>query len=411
MRVLSRVQTSGRPAQAGCPAVTEATLGRAGVDNGLAANLEVRVAKREATHGQGRVIAMAGGGTGGHVYPALAMADALGARAHQVVYLGDVNRLEGRVVPARGMPFHAVPALQYPRSGLVAKARFALGLLSSVWSSRRLLQRLKVDMVVGVGGYISAPPVLAAWTLGIPSAIHEANVTPGMANRLCARVANHILLTYEATSSRLPGSAPRTVVGCPVRPAVLEGNADAARERYGLRAGQPVVLVVGGSLGAKAINDLGLALARLPDRAFQVLHVTGPKYLEAVAQELGPPPKGVVLVGYEDKMQDSLAAADLVVARAGSSTLAELTVVGLPSVLVPSPNVTDNHQEGNARGLEKVGAAMVVVERDLDLDAAARSVAALASDRPRLEAMGTAARTLGRPGTAEQVADVVESVL
>ena len=128
-------------------------------------------------------------------------------------------------------------------------------------------------------------------------------------------------------------------------------------------------------------------------------------------EQLGPPPEGVVLVGYEDKMQDSLAAADLVVARAGSSTLAEITVVGLPSVLVPSPNVTDNHQEGNARGLESVGAAMVVVEQDLDLDAAARDVARLASDRARLDSIGTAAQTLGRPDTAEQVADVVEAVL
>lgn len=366
---------------------------------------------KDATQPNARVIAMAGGGTGGHVYPALAMADALGARSHQMVYLGDADRLEGRVVPARGMPFHAVPALQYPRSGLVAKARFALGLLSSILASRRLLRRLGVEMVVGVGGYISAPPVLAAWTLGIPTAIHEANVTPGMANRLCARVANHILITYEATSSRLPGEAPRTVVGCPVRPVVLQGNAEAARERYGLRADQPVVLVVGGSLGAKAINELGIALARLPGRAFQVLHVTGPKYLASVEAELGPPPEGVVLVGYEDKMQDSLAAADLVVARAGSSTLAELTVVGLPSVLVPSPNVTDNHQEGNARGLEKAGAAMVIVEKGLDLQAAAQSVADLVSDRARLEEMGAAARTLGRPDTAEQVADVVESVL
>jgi UDP-N-acetylglucosamine--N-acetylmuramyl-(pentapeptide) pyrophosphoryl-undecaprenol N-acetylglucosamine transferase len=309
------------------------------------------------------------------------------------------------------MPFHPVPALQYPRSGLVAKARFALGLLSSVLASRRLLRGLQVEMVVGVGGYISAPPVLAAWTLGIPTAIHEANVTPGMANRLCARVADQILLTYAATGGRLPGSAPRAVVGCPVRPVVLQGDAAAARQRYGLREDQPVVLVVGGSLGAKAINDLGLALARTPNRAFQVLHVTGPKYLEAVQAQLGPPPDGVVLVGYEDKMQDSLAAADLVVARAGSSTLAEITVVGLPSVLVPSPNVTDNHQEGNARGLESAGAAMVVVEQDLDLHAAALEVARLASDRVRLDAMGTAARTLGRPDTAEQVADVVESVL
>ncbi len=361
--------------------------------------------------GAPRTIAMAGGGTGGHVYPALAMADAIAQRGHNIVYIGDPERLEGRVVPERGIPFHPAPALQFPRSGLVAKVRFAFGLLSSVWAARGLLRRLGVDMVVGVGGYISAPPVLAAWTLGIPTAIHEANVTPGLANRLCARVTKQVFLTYEATRNRLPGNAPRTVVGCPVQPRVTQGDADAARSRYGLSADRPVVLVVGGSLGAQAINDLGIALARHPGRTFQVLHVTGPKYIDAVKAALGEPPEGVVLVGYEDRMPDSYAAADLVVARAGSSTLAELTVVGLPSVLVPSPNVTDNHQEGNARGLEGVGAAMVVIERDLDVARAAADIAALVSDADRLAAMAAAATSQGRPDTAARVAEIVDALV
>lgn len=356
-------------------------------------------------------IALAGGGTGGHVYPALSIADALTDRGHSVVYLGDPRRLEGRVVPERGVPFHPAPALQYPRSGLVAKARFGVGLLRSIVQSRQLLRRLGVQMVVGVGGYISAPPVLAAWSLGIPTAIHEANVTPGLANRLCARVADRIFLTYEATATRLPGKAPRSVVGCPVHPKVREGSADAARERYGLNAHQPVIVVVGGSLGARAINQLGIALARLPERPFQLLHVTGPKYEEEVRAELGEVPEGVVLVGYEDRMPDTLAVADLVVARAGSSTLAELTVVGRPSVLVPSPNVTDNHQEGNARGLEAVGAARVVVENNLDVAAEARHIAALVQDRGALDAMAEAASGQGRTDTVDQVADLVEATL
>jgi len=355
-----------------------------------------------------KTIAIAGGGTGGHVYPALALFEALAARGHELVYLGDPRRLEGRVVPARGLPFHPVPAPQYPRSGLVAKARFAVSLLSSIWASRRLLKRLEVDMVVGVGGYISAPPILAAATLRLPTAIHEANVTPGMANRLCARVASQVFLTYPATAARLPGKAPREVVGCPVQPRVLTGSADAARARYGLSADRTTVLVVGGSLGARAINQLAIALARSSDRRFQLLHVTGPKYIDEVKAELGELPEGVVLIGYEDKMPDTLAAADLVLARAGSSTLAELTVVGLPSVLVPSPNVTDNHQEDNARGLEAAGAAKVVLEQALDLDAAVRDIITLANDPTALAEMSEAARKLGRPDTAERMADVVE---
>jgi UDP-N-acetylglucosamine--N-acetylmuramyl-(pentapeptide) pyrophosphoryl-undecaprenol N-acetylglucosamine transferase len=268
-----------------------------------------------------------------------------------------------------------------------------------------------VGAVLGVGGYISAPPVLAAFTLGIPRAVHEANVTPGLANRLCARVADLVLLTYEATGPRLPGKAPRELVGCPVNPAVLQGDRRQALSRYGLRGERPVVLVVGGSLGARTINQLGLALARLPDRAFDLVLVSGPTYHAELSQDLGPLPEGVALVSYEDRMPDAYALASLVVCRAGSSTLAELCAIGKPSLLIPSPNVTDNHQEGNARGLESAGAARVLVERGLDLSTAARLVAELAADAGALARMAEAARAQGRPGTADRVAELIEQRL
>jgi UDP-N-acetylglucosamine--N-acetylmuramyl-(pentapeptide) pyrophosphoryl-undecaprenol N-acetylglucosamine transferase len=362
--------------------------------------------------GGGRRIVVTGGGTGGHVYPALAMARALVARGHHVDYLGDPGRLEGRVVPGE-LPFYAVPAVQFPRAGLLAKARFGLGLLRAVVASRALLRRLGAEAVLGVGGYISAPAVLAGWTLGLPTAVHEANVTPGLANRLCARVADLVLLTYAATADKLPGRAPRERVGCPVNPAVAQGDAHAAAARYGLRAGAPTVVVVGGSLGAQTLNDLGVALARLPGRAFQLALVTGPKYEAATRAALDgvDPGPGLAIVGYEDRMPDAYALASLVLCRAGSSTLAELTVAGKPSVLVPSPNVTDNHQEGNARGLEAVGAARVLLEKGLDLPAAAAEVAALVADRAALDAMAGAARGAAVEGTAERVADLMEGLL
>ncbi len=356
-------------------------------------------------------VVLAGGGTGGHVYPALAMGEALAARGHRVVYFGDAGRLEGRVVPARGIPFYPVQAPQFPRAGLLSKLRFLVGLLRAVRVSRRQLREVKAGLVLGVGGYISAPPVLAAWTLGIPRAVHEANVTPGLANRLCARVADLVFLTYEATAKRLPGKAPRHTVGCPVNPAILLGDAAAARARYGLAGEKPLVLVVGGSLGARTINQLGLSLARLPDRAFELVLVTGPTYVEEVRGQLGNPPPGVAVVGYEDKMADAYAAASLVVCRAGSSTLAELTAVGLPSVLVPSPNVTDNHQEGNARGLEVVGAARVVLEKGINLEQEAAEIGRLVADSSRLVSMGEAARGQARLGTAEAVAGLLDGLL
>ena len=356
-------------------------------------------------------IVLAGGGTGGHVYPALAIGDVLRARGHRVLYYGDPGRLEARVAPERGYDFRPVHALQYPRGGIVGKVRFAFGLLRSTWATRGQLRRDSVDVVLGVGGYISAPPVLAAWTLGAGRAIHEANVVPGMANKLCARVAQQILLTYERTRSRLPGSAPREVVGVPVNPKVLACDRGEALERYGLNDAQPVVLFVGGSLGAARLNELAIAVARMENRGFQVIHLTGPRYEDEVRAELGDPPEGVTVRGYEDRMGMAYAAADLVVCRAGSSTLAELTAVGRASLLVPSPNVTENHQEENARGLEEVGAAEVLVEHDWSTESAVAQVVALATDASKLAAMGEAARGQARLDAAERAATLVEALI
>ncbi len=357
------------------------------------------------------VFVLAGGGTGGHVYPALAIGDELRRRGHEVLYYGDPDRLEGRVAPQRGYTFRPVYALQYPRGGIWGRIRFAWGLLRAILATRRPLRKDRVDAVLGVGGYISAPPVLAAWTLGRGSAIHEANVVPGLANQLCARVANLVLLTYERTRDRMPGRAPKHLVGVPINPAIREGDRGTAAAKYGLDAEVPTVLLVGGSLGAERINELALALARLEPRSFQVLHLCGRRYHTQVSEALGTPPMGVTLVDYEDRMADAYAMADLVVARAGSSTLGELAAVAKPSILVPSPNVTENHQEENARGLEEVGAAEVLVEHGWDLDRAVEKVASTVLDGERLVAMSEAAGSQARLDAAERAADLVEGLV
>ncbi|MEQ1504691.1 MAG: UDP-N-acetylglucosamine--N-acetylmuramyl-(pentapeptide) pyrophosphoryl-undecaprenol N-acetylglucosamine transferase, partial [Myxococcota bacterium] len=269
-------------------------------------------------------IVLAGGGTGGHVYPAIAIGDALIERGHTVLYYGDPDRIEGRIAPQRGYTFRPVRAMQYPRGGLIGKIRFALGLVRAVWASRAPLREDHVDAVLGVGGYISAPPVLAAWTLGRGSAIHEANVVPGLANQLCARVADVILLTYERTRTRIPGKAEKHLVGVPINPKILDGDRAAAAAKYGLDPTKTTVLFVGGSLGALRLNELAVACAKSPNRAYQVLHLCGPRYHAEVKAALGEPPPGVALRDYEDRMADAYAMADLVVARAGSSTLGEL---------------------------------------------------------------------------------------
>ena len=352
-------------------------------------------------------VILAGGGTGGHVYPALAMGDELRARGQNVRYYGDADRLEGRVAPERGYSFRAIEAVQFPRSGIFAKAKFVLQLMVATAKARSRLVEDKATLVLGVGGYVMAPTVLAAYTLGIPAAIHESNVAPGLANRVCAKVARLVLLTYDETRKKLTGPAETVTVGCPVNPKVLAGEAT----KYGLPTGTPVLLVVGGSLGAATVNQIALACAGDPARTYAILHLTGPRYLDEVAAAYkalpGGVPKGVVVRAYEDKMGDAFAAAQLVLARSGSSTLAEICAVGKPSLLVPSPNVTDNHQEANARGLERTGAAEVVVEAGLEVGAVALRVGQLLADQPRLSAMGAAAGRLARPNVAHEVADLL----
>ncbi len=354
---------------------------------------------------------LAGGGTGGHVYPALAMGEAMRARGHEVVYAGAPDRLEGRVAPERGYRFLPVSAPQFPRSGPLRKLGFAGALAAAVLRARAMLEAERPELVLGVGGYIMAPTVLAAWSLGIPRAIHESNVAPGLANRLCARVADLVLTTYDQTRGRLPGPAEKVTVGCPVNPEVLRGDRLEALRRYGLSPDRPVLLVVGGSLGSATLNAVALAAARMPRRPWQLLWITGPRYHEAALRDLGDPPPGVAVLRYEDRMGDAYAAADLVVCRAGSSTLSELTAAGLPALLIPSPNVTENHQEANARGLEAAGAALVMTEAELDVPAALDRISALLADPEALAAMGTAARSQSRPGVAEEVARRLEALI
>ena len=354
-------------------------------------------------------VVLAGGGTGGHVYPAIAMGDALKARGHEVVYVGDPTRLESRVAPEKGYEFHGLVAPKYPRGGVLGKLKFAFSLLAAILRARKILKRIKPDLVLGVGGYIMAPTVLAAKTKGIPRVVHEANVTPGMANRLCAKHAQLVLLTYAATEAKLSTPAPFEVVGCPVNPKVLQGHRDTALERYELSPDKPVLTIVGGSLGASTLNALALAGARQTPRDWQILWITGPRFHEEVMRDLGTPPDGVCVVGYEDRMQDAYAASTLVVARAGSSTLSELTALGKPALLIPSPNVTDNHQEANARGLENEGAALVMVEADLDIPEALQTIEALLRDDAALAEMATKSKAQGRTEVADQVAELLIS--
>lgn len=361
---------------------------------------------------------IAGGGTGGHVIPALAIGRALVARGHppdSLHYVGSERGIEARLVPEAGFPLTLLPGRGIQRRITVENVGAAWGLTRAGGEALALLRRLRPRVVVAVGGYASVPCAFAAAALRVPIVVQEQNAVPGAANRLTARVARASAVAYAGTE------LPRAVVtGNPVRPemlAVSRSPADraAARSALGLPAGRRVVAVFGGSLGAlrlnRAVVDALPAWAARTDLA--VHHVVGERDWSLVEEAVGAvaiPEGGLSYrrVRYEDDMAELLAAADLCVCRSGGNAVAELAVVGTPSVLVPLPGAPGDHQTANARVLAGAGAAVVVPDGELDGPRLVGEVDALIGDEARLAAMGSAAAAVSRRDAADRIAALVE---
>lgn len=362
-------------------------------------------------------VVLTGGGTGGHVYPALAIAEALRARVPgaQLYYLGTREGLEAQVVPRHGIPFYAIPAGGVVRKGWAQAARGAWLLLQGVRRARALLRELAPQVVVGTGGYVSGPVVWAAARSGLPTLIHEQNAVPGVTNRLLSRYADVVAVAYPEVARWFPRARRVEVTGNPVRPAVLAASRQPSRAALGLEPYRFVVLVVSGSRGARTVNEAVLEMLPRWLRREQdaLVWVTGQAYYDLVARrarERGYDPevhRHVRILPYAHAMEQWLAAADLVVSRAGAMTLAEIAARGLPSVLVPSPNVAHDEQRHNARLFAAAGAAWVLEDHACHGDALAAALEQLLADPERLRAMGEAARRLARPEAADRLAQLV----
>jgi len=350
-------------------------------------------------------ILMAGGGTGGHVYPAIAIADAVTALRPdaRVVFAGTQDRLEARAVPEAGYALHPITAQGLQRSlsakNLMAPIRVLQGLLQS-W---RLVGAIQPDVAVGTGGYVSGPVLLAAWLRGRPLLIQEQNAYAGVTNRLLARLAERIHLAFPEAKEWVPKERAR-VSGNPTRRALREADPNEARSALQLPADGRVVLVMGGSLGSAALNEavethLDTLLA---EEDVHVVWQTGTRYHEAIAERVDDHPR-LRLLEYIDRMDRAYAAADLVVCRAGALTCSELMVTGTPAVLVPSPNVVADHQTKNARSMERTGAAQLLPETEL-LDRFADVVHNLLHDPDARAEMTEAGRSMARPEAAETIA-------
>ena len=357
-----------------------------------------------------------GGGTAGHVMPALAIARALGDDGHQPTSLhmvGSERGLEAKLFPDSGLPFTLLPGRGIERRLSLQNVRSLFQLVVALGRAWRLVGRLRPRVVVSVGGYASVPCAFAAIFRRIPIVVAEQNAAPGAANRLVGRFAKACAVSFPDTP------LPRAVVtGNPVRPEVLAidraHDSEAARHKLDVYPGRRVLLIFGGSLGALKINKAVLsALKRWSSRTdLHVRHIVGRRDWDELLGDGAPLAAGAPLryqpVEYDDDMPTSLAAADLVVCRAGSSTCFELLAAGLPSILVPSPHVTADHQSANARHMWQAGASEVIPDKELDGARLVAEVDALLSDPKRLDDMALAARRAARPNAARDIARLAQ---
>ncbi|HLV58168.1 MAG TPA: undecaprenyldiphospho-muramoylpentapeptide beta-N-acetylglucosaminyltransferase [Natronosporangium sp.] len=360
-------------------------------------------------------VVLAGGGTGGHVYPLLAFADCL--RRHdpgiRITCLGSPRGLENELIPPHGYDLRIIPAHQLPRSLNVDLLLTPGRMWRAARAAGRILDEVAADVVVGFGGYVAAPAYLAAWRRELPTVVHEVNVPPGISNRLGALLTPHVAVGFAHQRTAARSLRRARVVGLPLRRAIATldraERRDEARARFGLLPDAPVLLVSGGSGGARTLNVAAAGAAKaLSSAGIQVLHIIGARNEEVTV----PPdlPLPYVTLRYLDQMELAYAAADLMLGRGGAMTVAELTAVGLPAVYVPYP-YSNQEQRRNARPVVAAGGGLLVDNDELNSDWIEQHLIPLLHDRPRLAAMSAAAARFGHRDGDEMLREFVLEVV
>jgi len=359
---------------------------------------------------------ISGGGTGGHIYPAIAIANAFKARFSdaEILFVGAKGKMEMEKVPQAGYNIEGLWISGLQRKLTLDNLSFPFKVISSLWKSRKIVRRVKPDIVVGVGGYASGPLLRVASNKGIPAVLQEQNSYAGLTNKILAGKVKRICVAYPNMDQFFPAEKVR-LTGNPVRKdiAELDGKKSVALAHFGFKADQPVLMILGGSLGARTLNDaMVLALETLVESDVQVIWQCGKFYYEEMQANLGKVVNNgnIKLFQFLKEMDLAYAAADVVISRAGALSVSELSIAGKPTLFVPSPNVAEDHQTKNAKAMVDQGAAILVKDADAR-EMLIESALELLKNTDRQAELSTNIKALAKPNAAEEIVDEIVELI
>ncbi len=359
-----------------------------------------------------------GGGTGGHIYPAISIAEAYKKKNKKtkVLYVGRKQGLESDLVPKLGYDFKPI-SIEYKKRGILGAVRHGLSLFSSLLEARRIIIDYKPELIVGTGGYVSGPVMFVGALMGVKTAVHEANAFPGRANKMLSRFVDLVMISFAESKDAFKDKTKVVLTGNPVRQDFYGLDRNKCKKDVQVSEDQFLILSVGGSGGAKKINDVMIELMSKVNgnKDIQLIHVTGKTYYEKLMKQLKDMrltfEDNIRIVPYVYNMPEHMGAADVMITRTGASTLAEVSITGTPTILIPSPNVKDNHQEYNARSMEKMGAGIVMLESELHETMVLDTINDLKNNPEKLDAIRKNCENLPGKDALEIIVENLESIV
>lgn len=361
-------------------------------------------------------IIMSGGGTGGHIYPAITIIKAIQKQVPscEILFIGTKEGLEADIIPKEGFDFKTIDVRGFERRLSLKNIQTVIRTIGSIWQSRKIISEFKPDIVIGTGGYVCGPVLLAASMMGVPTMIQEQNVIPGITNKILARFVNKIAVGYAEAIKNFSNQQNVFVSGNPIRPEVLSATRDSGITQLGLDPTKRTILISGGSRGARSINQAMVQVHQqfAGREDIQLLHVTGQNEYNSIVENLKlccidtAKAGNIIIKPYLYNMPQALAVADVAVFRAGAIGLAELTARGIPAIIIPYPHAAENHQEFNARVMEKQGAAMVIRDAELNGSKLIAAINELVNNPQKLGEMAIASKKMGCPEAADIIAEM-----